>query len=195
MWYANKHDYIKFIHEDIRIRDYLKRKLAGAAVARITVERATNRLRVNVFTARPGVIIGRKGSELETLKNEVRLLTGASEVAVDVKEIKTPEIEAQLVAENIALQMERRISFRRAMKKAIQTAMDFGAEGIKVRCAGRLGGAEIARTEQYREGKVPLHTLRANIDYGFAEANTVAGKIGIKCWICKKEEAAAPRAA
>lgn len=192
MWYANKKDYLKFLHEDFAIRDFLKKKLATAAVAKTIIERATNRLRVNIFSARPGIIIGRKGSELDTLKKEISDLTQANEVSVEIKEIKTPELEAQLVAENIALQLERRISYRRAMKKAVQTAMDFGAEGIKVRCGGRLGGSEIARTEQYREGKVPLHTLRANIDYGFAEANTIAGKIGVKCWICKKEEVAVP---
>ncbi len=195
MWYANKKDYLAFLHEDFAIRDFLKKKLMGAAVSKIIIERATNRVRVNIFTARPGLIIGRKGAELDTLKREVAKLTASTEVAVDVKEVKTPEIEAQLVAENVALQLERRISFRRAMKKAVQTAMDFGAEGVRVRCSGRLGGAEIARTEQYREGKVPLHTLRANIDYGFAEARTMAGKIGIKCWICRKEDRAPARAA
>jgi len=188
IWYAGKKDYLHFLHEDFAIRGFLKKKLVSAAVAKIVIERATNRVRVNIFTARPGIIIGKKGSDLELLKKEVAALTTSKEVAVDVKEIRTPELEAQLVAENIGLQLERRISFRRAMKKAVQTAMDFGAEGIKVRCSGRLGGAEIARTESYHEGKVPLHTLRANIDYGFAEANTLAGKIGIKCWICKKEE-------
>jgi small subunit ribosomal protein S3 len=194
VWYANKKDYITFLHEDIAIRSFIRKKLAGAAVSKIIIERATNRVRVNIFTARPGVIIGRKGGELENLKKEIAQFTHAREVAVDVKEVKTPETEAQLVAENIALQLERRISFRRALKKAVQNAIDFGADGIRVRCSGRLGGAEIARTEQYMEGKVPLHTLRANIDYGFAEAQTVAGKIGIKCWICKKEEAAPTRA-
>ena len=194
VWYANKKDYVTFLHEDIAIRNFIKTKLAGAAVSRVIIERATNRVRVNIYTARPGIIIGRKGGELENLKKDIARHTHAREVAVDVKEVKTPETEAQLVAENIALQLERRISFRRALKKAVQTAMDFGADGIRVRCSGRLGGAEIARTEQYLEGKVPLHTLRANIDYGFAEANTVAGKIGIKCWICKKEEAGPVRA-
>ncbi len=189
IWYANKKDYLNFLHEDFAIRGFLKKKLMSAAVSKIVIERATNRIRVNIFTARPGIIIGKKGTDLENLKKEVAAITASKEVAVDVKEIRTPELEAQLVAENIALQLERRISFRRAMKKTVQTAMDFGAEGIKVRCSGRLGGAEIARTESYHEGKVPLHTLRANIDYGFAEANTTAGKIGIKCWICKKEEA------
>ena len=138
------------------------------------------------MTARPGIVIGRKGAEIDKLKEELSKMTG-KEIYVDIVEIKSPEIEAQLVAENVALQLERRVSFRRAMKKALQTAKDFGAEGIKIRCAGRLGGAELARVEQYHWGRVPLHTLRADIDYGFAEANTVYGKLGIKCWICKGE--------
>src|SRR5471030_2129737 len=161
MWYASKKDFPIYLYEDAMIRKFIKKKLEGAAVSKVTIERAANRVRVNIHTARPGVVIGRKAAELD----------------------------AQLVAENIALQIERRITSRRAMKKAVQTTMDMaGAEGIRVRCSGRLGGAEIARTEEYREGKVPLHTLRANIDYGFAEAMTVAGKIGIKCWICRKDE-------
>ncbi|MGA2029782.1 MAG: 30S ribosomal protein S3, partial [Verrucomicrobiota bacterium] len=137
-----------------------------------------------IMTARPGVVIGRKGSEIDKLKEELSKMTG-KEVYVDIVEVKTPELDAQLVAENIALQLERRVSFRRAMKKALQTAKDFGAQGIKIRCAGRLGGAELARTELYHWGRVPLHTLRADIDYGFAEALTVYGKLGVKCWICK----------
>jgi small subunit ribosomal protein S3 len=174
------------------IRKFIKKKLEGAAVSKVTIERAANRVRVNIHTARPGVVIGRKAAELDKLKDEIRAITTKDrEILVDVKEIKNPELDAQLVAENIALQIERRITSRRAMKKAVQTTMDMaGAEGIRVRCSGRLGGAEIARTEEYREGKVPLHTLRANIDYGFAEARTVAGKIGIKCWICRKDEVA-----
>jgi len=150
------------------------------------IERATSRCRVTIMTARPGVVIGRKGSEIDKLKEDLSKMTG-KEVYVDIVEVKTPELDAQLVAENIALQMERRVSFRRAMKKALQTAKDFGAEGIKIRCAGRLGGAELARTELYHWGRVPLHTLRADIDYGFAEALTVYGKLGVKCWICKGE--------
>lgn len=184
IWYANKKDFPIFVEEDARIRSFIKKKLAGAGIAKVTIERAGNRVRVNVFTARPGVVIGRKASELDKLKEEVRGLVPHRDLQLDVKEIKKPELEAQLVAENIAVQLERRISFRRAMKKSLQTAMDFGAEGIKVQCAGRLGGAEIARTEQYRQGRVPLHTLRANISYGFSEANTPAGKIGVKVWIC-----------
>lgn len=188
MWYASKKDFPQYLFEDNVIRTYLKTRLVGAAISKIQIERAANRVRVNIHTARPGVVIGRKASELDKLKEEVRKLFPERDIMVDVKEIKTPEIDAQLVAENVALQLERRISFRRAMKKTVQTTMDFGAEGVKIQCAGRLQGAEIARTEKYREGKVPLHTLRANIDYGFAEANTIAGKIGVKVWICLKDE-------
>jgi small subunit ribosomal protein S3 len=190
MWYANKKDFPIYLHEDYEIRQFLQKRLVGAAISRITIERAANRVRVNLFTARPGLVIGRKATELEKLKTEINEMLPGRDVLVDVKEVKNPEIDAQLVAENIAVQLERRISFRRAMKKAVQTAMDFGALGIKVRCSGRLQNAEIARSEPYREGKVPLHTLRANIEYGFTEANTIAGKIGVKVWICLKEEAA-----
>src|SRR5436309_3933780 len=185
-WYAGKKDFGKLLTEDRKIRDLLKKRLETASVPRILIERAANRCRVTIMTARPGVVIGRKGAEIDKLKEELSKMTG-KEVYVDIQEIKSPEIDAQLVAENIALQLERRVSFRRAMKKAVQTAMDFGADGIRVRCAGRLGGAELARVEQYLEGRVPLHTLRANIDYGFAEAHTVYGKLGVKCWICKGE--------
>ncbi|MBI4663399.1 MAG: 30S ribosomal protein S3 [Verrucomicrobia bacterium] len=185
-WYAEKKDFGKLLSEDRKIRDILKKKLESASVPKILIERAATRCRITIFTARPGVVIGRKGAEIDKLKEELSRMTG-KEIYVDIQEIKTPEIDAQLVAENIALQLERRISFRRAMKKAVQTAMDFGATGIKVRCAGRLGGAELARVESYHEGSVPLHTLRANIDYGFAEAHTLYGKLGIKCWICKGE--------
>ncbi len=185
-WYAEKKDFGKLLTEDRKIRDILKRKLESASVPKVVIERAATRCRITIYTARPGVVIGRKGAEIDKLKEELSKMTG-KEIYVDIQEIKTPELDAQLVAENIALQLERRISFRRAMKKAVQTSMDFGAEGIKVRCGGRLGGAEISRVETYHEGRVPLHTLRATIDYGFAEANTVYGKLGIKCWICKGE--------
>src|SRR3954447_967939 len=185
-WYAEKKEFGKLLNEDRKIRDVLKKKLESASVPRILIERAANRCRITILTARPGVVIGRKGAEIDKLKEELSKMTG-KEVYVDIQEIKQPETDAQLVAENIALQLERRVSFRRAMKKAVQTAMDFGADGIRVRAAGRLGGAEIARVETYHEGSVPLHTLRANIDYGFAEANTVYGKLGVKCWICKGE--------
>lgn len=185
-WYAGKKDFGKLLVEDQTIRDIVKKKLENAAVPRIQIERAANRCRVTIFTARPGVVIGRKGAEIDKLKEELSKMTG-KEIYVDIQEVKEPDLEAQLVAENVALQLERRISFRRAMKKAVQIAMDKGAQGIKLRCAGRLGGAELARTESYHEGRVPLHTLRAKIDYGFAEANTVYGKLGIKCWICRGE--------
>jgi small subunit ribosomal protein S3 len=183
-WYADKKDFSRLLTEDREIRALLKKKLESASVPKILIERATNRCRVTILTARPGVVIGRKGAEIDKLKEELSRKTG-KEVYVDIVEVKQPELDAQLVAESIALQLERRVSFRRAMKKALQTAKDFGAEGIKVRAGGRLGGAELARVEMYHWGRVPLHTLRANIDYGFAEAKTVYGKLGIKCWICK----------
>jgi small subunit ribosomal protein S3 len=185
-WFASKKDFGGLLEEDRLIRETLKRKLESASVPRINIERAASRCRVTIYTARPGVVIGRKGSEIDKLKEELSKLTG-KDVYVDIQEIKQPEIDAQLVADNVAVQLERRISFRRAMKKAVQTAMDFGADGIKIRCAGRLGGAELGRVETYHEGRVPLHTLRANIDYGFSEAKTVYGKLGVKCWICKGE--------
>ena len=186
-WYANEKDYPDFLHADIKIRQYVKKKLQSAAVARITIERAWNSLRVTIHTARPGIVIGRKGAEIEKMTEDITRMSGGKSVKIDIQEIKTPELEAQLVAENIALQLERRISFRRAMKKAIATTMDFGAQGIKLRVAGRLNGAEISRAELNRDGKTPLHTLRAHIDYGFHEANTLYGKIGVKCWICKRD--------
>ena len=185
-WYAGKKDFGKLLSEDREIRTLLKKKLESASVPKIVIERAATRCRISIHTARPGVVIGRKGAEIDKIKEELSKMTG-KEIYVDILEIKTPELDAQLVAENIALQLERRVSFRRAMKKALQTAKDFGAEGIKIRCAGRLGGAELARVEQYHWGRVPLHTLRADIDYGFAEASTVYGKLGVKCWICKGE--------
>ena len=185
-WFAEKKEFGKLLAEDRKIREILKSKLDGASVSKINIERAASRCRITIFTARPGVVIGRKGAEIDKIKEDLSKMTG-KEVYVDIQEIKQPEMDAQLVAENIALQLERRVSFRRAMKKAVQIAMDFGAEGIKVRVGGRLGGAEIARVEKYHEGRVPLHTLRANIEYGFAEAGTMYGKLGVKCWICKGE--------
>jgi small subunit ribosomal protein S3 len=187
-WYASRKDFADYLIADDKIRTTLKKKLKQAAVARIVIERAWNSVRVTIHTARPGVVIGRRGQEIESLTKEVSDLAGGKQVKIDIVEIKNPDLDAQLVAENVASQLERRISFRRAMKRALQLTMDQGALGIKIRCAGRLGGAEIARTERYHEGKVPLHTLRIPIDYGFAEAETVAGKIGVKCWICKKVE-------
>jgi len=172
--------------EDATLRRILKKKLESASVPKIVIERAANRCRITIHTARPGVVIGRKGAEIDKIKEDLSKMTG-KEIYVDIVETKQAETDAQLVAENVALQLERRVSFRRAMKKAIQVAMDMGVEGIKIRCAGRLGGAELARVETYMQGRVPLHTLRARLDYGFAEARTVYGKLGIKCWICKGE--------
>ena len=188
-WYASPQEMPGFLHNDIEIRDYVKKKLQFAAVAKIIIERAWNSIRVTIHTARPGIVIGRKGAEIEKMTEEISRMAQGKQIKIDIQEIKTPELDAQLVAENVALQIERRIAYRRAMKKAVQIAMDFGAQGIRLRSSGRLNGAEISRSEWYREGKVPLHTLRTPIDYGFAEANTVYGKIGVKCWICKKEEA------
>jgi len=187
-WYANEKEFADFLFADQQIRGWLKKKLKSAAVSRIVIERAWNSVRVTIFTARPGIVIGRKGSEIETMTREVSRLAGGKQAKIDIIEIKQPELDATLVAESVAGQLERRIGFRRAMKKAMQIAMDMGADGIKIRASGRLGGAEIARTEVVRNGTIPLHTLRTIIDYGFAEADTVAGKIGVKCWICKKPE-------
>ena len=187
-WYAAKKEFAEFLHTDTKIRRTLKKKLKSAAVSRIVIERAWNSVRITIVTARPGIVIGRKGSEIENMTQEVTRLAGGKQAKIDIIEIKQPELDATLVAESIANQLERRIGFRRAMKKAMQLAMDLGAEGIKIRTSGRLGGSEIARTENTRSGTIPLHTLRKNIDYGFAEADTIAGKIGIKCWICKKDE-------
>lgn len=185
-WFADKKNYADFLLEDLKIRKYIKKALAQAAVADIGIERASNRLRIRIYSARPGVIIGRRGAEIDKLKEELQGIT-QREIFIDISEIKNPNTSAQLVAENIAFQIEKRIPFRRAMKKAIQAAMNGGAGGIKVQCSGRLGGAEIARREGYKEGKVPLHTLRADIDYGFTEAFTTYGLIGIKVWIYKGE--------
>ena len=185
-WYASKSEFSKLLAEDDKIRRFLKEKLESASVPRINIERAGARCRVSILTARPGLVIGRKGEEIDKLKEKLSKMT-KKEVYVEIQEIKRPETNAQLVAENIALQLERRVSFRRAMKKSIQTVMDAGAQGVKIRCSGRLGGAELSRSENYHEGRVPLHTLRANIDYGFAEAKTLYGKIGVKCWVCRND--------
>ena len=184
-WYAEK-EYAGLLHEDLKVRKIVKAKLYHAGIARIEIERSGNQLRINLHTSRPGIIIGRKGAEVDKLKAEIEALT-KRQVSINIKEIKKPEVDAQLVAENIALQLEKRIAFRRAMKKAVVSALRLGAKGIKVNCAGRLGGAEIARTEWYREGRVPLHTLRADIDYGLAEAKTTYGQIGVKVWIYRGE--------
>ncbi|OPL16536.1 MAG: 30S ribosomal protein S3 [delta proteobacterium MLS_D] len=180
-WFADK-KYARLLHEDIRIREFLKKKFYHAGVSKIEIERAAEKAKINIYTARPGIIIGRKGAEIEKLKKELeRFMTG--EAIINILEVRKPEVDAQLVAENIALQLERRVAFRRAMKRAVQTAMKFGAQGIRVACAGRLGGAEMARREWYREGRVPLHTLRADIDYGLAEARTTYGAIGVQVLI------------
>lgn len=182
-WYASKKEFGSLLKEDYDIRSFLEEKLRYASVPRIFIERAGPRVRVKIFTARPGIVIGRKGTELEKLKTELNKRINR-EVLVDIQEVKKPDMVAKLVAENVALQLERRISFRRAMKKAVQSSISLGCEGIRLQVSGRLGGADIARTESQRAGRVPLHTLRENIDYGFAEARTVYGKIGIKCWLC-----------
>jgi small subunit ribosomal protein S3 len=184
-WYAEA-DYAKLLHEDIKLRNYLKKRLFHAGISKIEFERAASKTKIHVFAARPGIIIGKKGSEVEVLKKELAKLTD-TEVFINIQEVRKPEVDAQLVAENVALQLERRIAFRRAMKKSVGQALKFGAQGIKINCAGRLGGAEMSRTEWYREGRVPLHTLRADIDYGFAEAKTTYGIIGVKVLIFKGE--------
>ena len=186
-WYARKSDFAETLYQDHVIRTKLMEQLKYASVPRIFIERASGRVRVKIFTARPGIVIGRKGQEIEKIKDELSRLTG-QEILLDIQEVKKPELDATLVAENVALQLERRIAFRRAMKKAVQIAMSLGAKGIKIRVGGRLGGADIARTEVQRQGSVPLHTLREEIDYGTAEANTVYGIIGIKCWVFNKED-------
>jgi small subunit ribosomal protein S3 len=180
-WFSEK-DYASQLHEDLKVRRYIKERLSHAGVSHIEMERAAKRLRINIHTARPGIIIGKKGVEIDKLMKSLQEMTG-KEVFINIMEVRKPEIDAQLVAENIALQLERRVSFRRAMKRAVLSAMRFGAGGVRVAASGRLAGHEIARREWYREGRVPLHTLRANIDYGLAEAKTTYGIIGIKVWI------------
>jgi len=184
-WFATG-DYASLLHEDIKLRNYLKQRLYHAGISKIELERAASKVKINIFAARPGIIIGKKGSEVEALKKELAKLTD-KEVFINIQEVRKPEIDAQLVAENVALQLERRVAFRRAMKKSVSQALKFGAKGIKINCSGRLGGAEMSRTEWYREGQVPLHTLRADIDYGFAEAKTTYGIIGVKVLIYKGE--------
>jgi small subunit ribosomal protein S3 len=185
-WFARKKDYADLILEDQKIRKFIKKRLFASGIAKIEIERAANRVKVTIHTARPGMVIGRQGTEVEVIRKEIEKFSG-KQVQLNIAEVKSPELNAQLVSENIAFQLERRTSFRRAMKQAIGRSMKFGALGVKVSCSGRLMGAEIARTEGYSEGKVPLHTLRADIDYGFAEANTTYGKIGVKVWIYKGE--------
>ncbi len=184
-WFESQR-YRQWLHEDLKLRRYLKQKMQGASISEITIERAANKVKINIFSARPGVIIGKRGAGVEALKKDVERMT-SSEVYLNIQEVRKAEVNAQLVAENICQQLERRIGFRRALKRAVQTAMKFGAKGIRVNAAGRLGGAEMGRREWYKEGRVPLHTLRADIDYGFSEARTTAGVIGVKCWIFKGE--------
>ena len=186
-WFADKRTFGKLLKEDIEIRNMVTGQLKDAAVSDVYIERYANRIRITIKTARPGLVIGRKGEDIDKLREVLSKLTG-KEIYVEIAEVKKPDLDAQLVSENVAMQLERRVSHRRAMKRALQMAMDNGALGIKVLVAGRLNGAEIARSESYKEGKIPLHTLRANIDYGTTEANTVAGIIGIKVWICKEAE-------
>ncbi|MBI4743417.1 MAG: 30S ribosomal protein S3 [Actinobacteria bacterium] len=182
-WFANK-DFSKFVEDDIKIRDYIQKKLIRAGISKIDIERAANRLQIDIFTARPGIVIGKKGSEVDILRSDLEKITG-SQVQVNIIEVRRPELDANLIAQSIADQLEARVSFRRVMKKAVASAIRAGAKGVKVSCGGRLGGAEMARTEWYREGRVPLHTLRADIDYGFSEAHTTFGIIGVKVWIYK----------
>lgn len=184
-WFENK-NYAKWLHEDLALREFAKKKLYSTGISRVEIERAANKVKVSVHTAKPGIIIGKKGAGVEDLRNQLQKLT-ESNVLLNIVEVRKAELDAQLVAENVAQQMERRVSFRRAMKKAVSTTMRFGAKGIRINCAGRLGGAEMSRREWYLEGRVPLHTLRANIDYGFAEAKTTYGIIGVKVWIFKGE--------
>src|SRR5690606_11382257 len=185
-WYADKKNFADLLNEDLWIRDYIKKKLYDAGIARVVIERAANNVKLDIYTARPGMVIGRGGSEVDSLRQYLEHKTG-HKVQINVVEVENPDLDAQLVAETIASQLERRVSFRRAMKQAMGRAMRAGAEGFKVQCSGRLGGAEMARSEGYSEGSVPLHTLRADIDYGFAEAFTTYGKIGVKVWINKGE--------
>ena len=184
-WFSKK-EYTKLLHQDLKIKNYVERKLKNASISKINIERAAKKLRLSIYSSRPGIIIGKKGADIETLKKDLSKMSNL-EVFLDIKEVRKPEVEAKLVAENIASQLEKRISFRRAMKKAVQSAMRLGAKGVKVVCSGRLGGAEIARTEKYHEGSVPLHTLRGDIDYSTAEAETTYGICGIKVWINKGE--------
>src|SRR5687767_7012679 len=184
-WYS-RHDYAKLLHEDFRVKKFLKSRLYHAGISKIEIERAANKAKINIHTARPGIVIGKKGAEIEKLKEEIAKLTNR-ETYINIHEVRRPDLDGQLVAENVALQLERRVAFRRAMKESVSRAMRMGAQGVKIQCAGRLGGSEIARTEWYREGRVPLHTLRADVDYGTATAVTAYGTNGVKVWIFKGE--------
>jgi len=182
-WFADRR-YAEQLHEDIAIRSFIKKKLYHAGISKVVIERTVEKVVVNIHSARPGILIGKRGAEVETLRKELRRFT-SGEIFINIKEIRKAELDAQLVAENIALQLERRVAFRRAMKKAMTSTMKFGAQGVRIQCSGRLGGAEMGRREWYRDGRVPLHTLRAEIEYGFAEAKTTYGIIGVKCWVFK----------
>lgn len=184
-WFAEK-DYASLLHDDLRIREFIKKRLSHAGISKIEIERAANKAKINIYTARPGIVIGKKGVEIEKLKTDLAQRTDR-EVYLNIHEVRRPDLDGQLVSENVALQLERRVAFRRAMKESVARAIRMGAQGVKVRCSGRLGGAEIARTEWYREGRVPLHTLRADISYGLAEARTTYGIIGVKAWIFRGE--------
>lgn len=186
-WFANKKEYGQHLQDDFKIRKFLKKRLYHAGVSKIEVERSSKKIKVRIFTSRPGIVIGKKGAEIAQLKKEVSKLIATQEVTIDIQEVRKPEINAQLIAENVAGQLEKRVAFRRAMKRSVSNAMRLGAKGVKIVCAGRLGGAEMARTEWYKEGRIPLHTLRADIDYGFAEAQTTYGIIGIKVFLFNGE--------
>ena len=185
-WFASKKDYAKLLHEDLKIREFIMDKLSAAGISRVVIERPAQKARVTIYSARPGVVIGKKGQDIDSLKTQLQKITG-SEVSLNIVEVRKPELDATLVADSIAQQLEKRVSFRRAMKRAVQSALRLGAQGIRITCGGRLGGAEIARVEWYREGRVPLHTLRADVDYGTATAHTAYGCCGIKVWIFKGE--------
>jgi len=185
-WFAKK-GYAKQLHEDILVRKLIKKSLGHAGISKVEIEIASNKSKVNIYAARPGIIIGKRGAEVETLKRNIEKITG-KKVYINIQEVRTPELDAQLVAENVAMQLERRVAFRRAMKKSVSSTMRLGAEGIKIQCSGRLAGAEMARTEWYREGRVPLHTLRAQVGYGFAESSTTYGIIGVKVWMFRGEK-------
>src|SRR5215208_6778596 len=184
-WFAEK-EYANLLHDDIKVRDFIKKRLQHAGIAKIEIERAANKAKINIHTARPGIVIGKKGAEIEKLKEEITKLTHR-ETYINIHEVRRPDLDAQLTSENVALQLERRVAFRRAMKESVSRAMRMGAQGVRIQSAGRLGGSEIARTEWYREGRVPLHTLRADVNYGFAEARTTYGIIGVKVWIFRGE--------
>ncbi len=186
-WYANSGNFAELLHKDIEVRDYLKKKLAGAMVSKIVIERPAKNAKITIYSARPGVVIGKKGEDIESLRNELKKRMGLPDVALNIEEVRKPEVDAQLIADSITQQLEKRIMFRRAMKRAMQNAMRLGAQGIKIMSSGRLNGIEIARTEWYREGRVPLHTLRADIDYATSEALTTYGLIGVKVWVYKGE--------